>query len=177
MHELGHSHANLGDEYITSDDRGVDMSIYADSSPNTTTNNDPYNVKWSHWIQDKTSVPGYTSGASNSGVGLFLGTYYSSDASWRPEDYNVMYGGDYNGGWGVPENFISQYGPINTEAFVAQTISKQCFNQYRNDSTFCNMGLLLLLPTAPLPASPSARARPSTASSHPTAPSHATLCC
>jgi VCBS repeat-containing protein len=132
MHELGHSHANLGDEYITSDDRGFDMSIYADSSPNTTTNNDPYNVKWSHWIQDKTNVPGYTSGAPSQGVGLFLGTYYSSDASWRPEDYNVMYGGDYNGSWGVPENFISQYGPINTEAFVAQTISNQCFNQYDN---------------------------------------------
>ena len=69
---------------------------------------------------------------SNQGVGLFLGTYYSSDASWRPEDYNVMYGGDYNGSWGVPENFISQYGPINTEAFVTQTISNQCFNQYDN---------------------------------------------
>ena len=132
MHELGHSHANLGDEYITSDDRGFDMSIYADSSPNTTTNNDPYNVKWSHWIQDKTNVPGYTAGASSSGVGLFTGTYYSSDESWRPEDYNVMYGGDYAGSWGVPENFISQYGPINTEAFVAQTISNQCFNQYNN---------------------------------------------
>ena len=39
------------------------MIIYADSSPNTTTINDPYNVKWSHWIQDKTNVPGYTSGA------------------------------------------------------------------------------------------------------------------
>lgn len=132
MHELGHSHANLGDEYITSDDRGFDMSIYADSSPNTTTNNDPYNVKWSHWIQDKTNVPGYTAGASSNGVGLFTGTYYSSDESWRPEDYNVMYGGDYAGSWGVPENFISQYGPINTEAFVAQTISNQCFNQYNN---------------------------------------------
>ena len=132
MHELGHSHANLGDEYITSDDRGFDMSIYADSSPNTTTNNDPYNVKWSHWIQDKTNVPGYTAGASSNGVGLFTGTYYSSDESWRPEDYNVMYGGDYAGSWGVPETFISQYGPINTEAFVAQTISNQCFNQYNN---------------------------------------------
>ena len=132
MHELGHSHANLGDEYITSDDRGFDMSVYADSSPNTTTNNDPYNVKWSHWIQDKTNVPGYTSGASNNGVGLFLGTYYSSDASWRPEDYNVMYGGDYAGSWGVPENFVSQYGPINSEAFIIQTIANQCFKQYDN---------------------------------------------
>ena len=132
MHELGHSHANLGDEYITSDDRGFDMSVYADSAPNTTTNNDPYNVKWSHWIQDKTNVPGYTSGASNQGVGLFLGTYYSSDASWRPEDYNVMYGGDYTGSWGVPENFISQYGPINSEAFIIQTIANQCFRQYDN---------------------------------------------
>ena len=132
MHELGHSHANLGDEYITSDDRGFDMSIYADSSPNTTTNNDPYNVKWSHWIQDKTNVPGYTDGASNQGVGLFLGTYYSSDASWRPEDYNVMYGGDYAGSWGVPENFISQYGPINSEAFIIQTIANLCFKQYDN---------------------------------------------
>ena len=132
MHELGHSHANLGDEYITSDDRGFDMSIYADSSPNTTTNNDPYNVKWSHWIQDKTNVPGYTAGASSNGVGLFTGTYYSSDASWRPEDYNVMYGGDYAGSWGVPENFISQYGPINSEAFIIQTIANQCFKQYDN---------------------------------------------
>ena len=123
MHEAGHSHANLGDEYTTSDDRGYDMSVYADSSPNTTTVNDPYQVKWSHWIVDKTNVPGYTEGASQEGVGLFQGTYYSTEYSWRPKYRTIMVSGVLN------------YGEINAEAFVTETIAGTCLKQYGNTSS------------------------------------------
>ena len=56
MHELGHSHGYMGDEYLTSDDR--DVSYWADFNVNTTTESDPANLKWKHWIEDMTHVPG-----------------------------------------------------------------------------------------------------------------------
>ena len=56
MHELGHAHGFMGDEYRTSDDR--DVSFYADLNPNTTTEPQPANVKWRYHIDDITNVLG-----------------------------------------------------------------------------------------------------------------------
>ena len=39
MHELGHAHGEMGDEYISDDDR--DVSFWADRNVNTTTQSDP----------------------------------------------------------------------------------------------------------------------------------------
>ena len=56
MHELGHAHGYMGDEYRTDDDR--DVSEYADDSVNTTTQSDVSFVKWNHKIEDLVSVLG-----------------------------------------------------------------------------------------------------------------------
>ena len=61
QHELGHSHAFLGDEYDSGGERTFDL-YYADFSVNTTTVSDSNLVKWSHLIDDLSYVPGQTEG-------------------------------------------------------------------------------------------------------------------
>ena len=61
QHELGHSHAFLGDEYDSGGERTFDL-YYADFSVNTTTVSDANLVKWSHLIDDLSYVPGQTEG-------------------------------------------------------------------------------------------------------------------
>jgi hypothetical protein len=56
MHELGHAHGEMGDEYRTDDDR--DVSEFADSNVNTTTQSDVSLLKWQHNIEDLTQVLG-----------------------------------------------------------------------------------------------------------------------
>ena len=56
MHELGHAHGYMGDEYRTEDDR--DVSSFADDSVNTTTQSDVSFVKWNHKIEDLNDVLG-----------------------------------------------------------------------------------------------------------------------
>jgi hypothetical protein len=50
MHELGHAHGYMGDEYRTDDDR--DVSAFADDNVNTTTQSDVSLLKWHHHIED-----------------------------------------------------------------------------------------------------------------------------
>ena len=61
QHELGHSHAFLGDEYDSGGERTFDL-YYADFSVNTTTVSDASLVKWAHLIDDINFVPGQTEG-------------------------------------------------------------------------------------------------------------------
>jgi len=56
MHELGHAHGYMGDEYRSDDDR--DVSFYADLNINTSTEPLASNVKWKHHIQDTANVLG-----------------------------------------------------------------------------------------------------------------------
>ena len=56
MHELGHAHGFMGDEYRSDDDR--DVSYWADLNINTTTQSDPALVKWKHLIPDPLNVLG-----------------------------------------------------------------------------------------------------------------------
>ena len=56
MHELGHAHGQMGDEYRTDDDR--DVSAYADLNVNTTTESIISLVKWNHHIEDFQNVLG-----------------------------------------------------------------------------------------------------------------------
>ena len=56
MHELGHAHGYMGDEYRSDDDR--DVSQYADANPNTSTQTDVSLLKWNHHITDQLNVLG-----------------------------------------------------------------------------------------------------------------------
>ena len=57
MHELGHSHGYMGDEYDSGSEYGTDLPR-ADTYINTTSVNDPNIVKWKHYIEDLTNVAG-----------------------------------------------------------------------------------------------------------------------
>lgn len=56
MHELGHAHGYMGDEYRTDDDR--DVSAFADDNVNTSTQSDVSLLKWNHHITDQFNVLG-----------------------------------------------------------------------------------------------------------------------
>lgn len=57
QHELGHSHGFMGDEYDSRGERTF-PSWYAEFSVNTTAVSDPSLVKWNHFIEDMTNIPG-----------------------------------------------------------------------------------------------------------------------
>ena len=57
QHELGHSHGFMGDEYDSRGERTF-PSWYAEFSVNSTAVSDPALVKWNHFIEDMTYVPG-----------------------------------------------------------------------------------------------------------------------
>ena len=63
QHELGHSHAFLGDEYDSRGERTFPI-YYADFSVNTTSTSDATKVKWSHLIDDINMISGYTDGVN-----------------------------------------------------------------------------------------------------------------
>jgi len=58
MHELGHAHGSMGDEYRNSDGREDEISYWADRNPNTTTQSTISLLKWKHHIEDHLNVLG-----------------------------------------------------------------------------------------------------------------------
>ena len=124
MHEFGHSHALLGDEYITSDDRGDSTNYEANYSANNTTNSDVYSLKWNHWIEDLTSVPGLDPFAGLSSVGLFEGNYYGETGNYRPKHNTVM-----------NDKSNLRYGEVGSESFAIVSTQNQ-FGPWLTDFEF-----------------------------------------
>ena len=58
MHELGHSHGYMGDEYDSGGERTAGSEWWGDWSINTTTVIDPNLVKWKHHIDFSNLIPG-----------------------------------------------------------------------------------------------------------------------
>ena len=58
MHELGHSHGYMGDEYDSGGERTAGSEWWGDWSVNTTTVTDPNLVKWKHFIDFDKPIPG-----------------------------------------------------------------------------------------------------------------------
>ena len=58
MHELGHAHGSMGDEYRNLDGREDEISYWADRNPNTTTQSTISLLKWKHHIEDHLNVLG-----------------------------------------------------------------------------------------------------------------------
>lgn len=138
MHELGHSHALLGDEYTNTDGREYSIAE-TNYSPNTTTTSDVYNLKWNHWISDLTNVPGLDPMAGQDGVGLFEGTYYGDTGTYRPKINTAMNNKE-----------VLRYGEINTESFAIVSTQNQFstflieteFLQEENTATGIKIALL-----------------------------------
>lgn len=150
MHELGHAHGEMGDEYITTDDR--DVSQWADRNVNTTTQSDPSLVKWKHHISDLMNVPGkdfkvcynyadgtiFDDGEDITTCDCLFNLYdVNGNRTGRNPDCNSvgLFEGNYYGEldnyrpkyWTIMEGGILSYGEVNTEGFAIGSIHNQGF--------------------------------------------------
>ena len=89
VHELGHSFANLGDEYESNDGQGAPVGEF--SSPDLTIETNPRIVKWAHWITDIQNIAGVDhTQTSETEVGYFKGGAYVTEGVWRPTATSMM---------------------------------------------------------------------------------------
>ena len=105
LHEMGHSLANLADEYEDfSLVETASFSAFEEGSFQNVSNfNDPARVPWSHWIDSASPVPQL---AVDEGVGIFEGGYYRSSGVYRPTFNSRM------------REFAQPFGPVNTEQWI-----------------------------------------------------------
>ena len=157
MHELGHSHGFMGDEYDSGGERTF-AEWYGDWGVNTTTVFDPNEVKWKHHIDFSEEIPGidydicynYSDGSifyrdelSYEECECFMNEYPDSD--YPGEDFEpgcedrvgllegTYYGevGDYRPKWiTVMWCCFLDYGPINIDGFAVGSIMNQGFRDY-----------------------------------------------
>jgi hypothetical protein len=164
MHELGHAHGEMGDEYRTDDDR--DVSSYADYNVNTTTISTIADLKWNHHIEDRLNVLGkdikvcyntsdgqiYDRDADEYVEGLdcdCLANIWDSNGNFirkNPECAKVgLFEGNYYGEFdNYRPTFCSimdscssgGYGPVNVEGFAIGSIQNQGFYDAFDDVDF-----------------------------------------
>ncbi len=78
IHELGHSFANLADEYEVGDRAGRE-------APNTTSETQRSFIKWRLWIDETTPIPTPENDIFSDVIGLFEGAVYNAIDWYRPK--------------------------------------------------------------------------------------------
>ena len=157
MHELGHSHGYMGDEYDAGGERTF-PEWYGDWSVNTTTVFDANSVKWKHHIDFSEEIPGvdydicynYSDGSiyyrdelSYEECECFMNEYPESDypgIDFEPgceERIGLLEGtyygeeGDYRSQWiNIMWCCFLYYGPVNIDGFAIGSIMNQGFRDY-----------------------------------------------
>ena len=161
MHELGHAHGYMGDEY-RSDERDLTDRGY---NVNTTTQSDVSLLKWNHHITDQLNVLGkdiqvcynYADGTigdwDDLGITIdqcdCLANEWDANGNFvkkNPECSKVgLFEGNY---YGLYDNYrptfcsvmdscsSGGYGKINVEGFAVGSIQNQGFNIYDSDINF-----------------------------------------
>jgi hypothetical protein len=87
VHEIGHSFADLADEY---EDGGNPPSTTELTAPNATIFSERSQVKWNAWISASTPVPTPELSGFDNVVGVFEGAVYSSVGHFRPWENCLM---------------------------------------------------------------------------------------
>ncbi|HUQ09789.1 MAG TPA: M64 family metallopeptidase [Steroidobacteraceae bacterium] len=88
LHELGHTFADLADEYVDADIAPGFAAIYVEGAhANVTRLTDPQQIPWRHWFADPARIPTLP---GESGIGRFAGSYYHSTGYYRPADQSFM---------------------------------------------------------------------------------------
>jgi len=161
MHELGHAHGYMGDEY-RSDERDLTDRGY---NVNTTTQSDVSLLKWNHHITDQLNVLGkdiqvcynYADGTigdwDDLGITIdqcdCLANEWDANGNFirkNPECNKIgLFEGNY---YGLYDNYrpsfcsvmdscsSAGYGKVNVEGFAVGSIQNQGFNIYDSDISF-----------------------------------------
>ena len=104
-HEVGHSFANLADEY----DADYPYSSY--ETPNNTAQTVRNLIKWNAWIDSTTPVATPETAEYDSVVGLFEGSMYRTTGWYRPHNNSLM------------RNLNRPVGNVNREQFLLSIYS------------------------------------------------------
>lgn len=128
MHELGHAHGYMGDEYRTTDER--DVSGFANYNINTSTQSNISLLKWNHHIEDSEAV-----------LGIDLKVCYNtSDGRIYDRDLNEYISGTdcncYANEWDDSGNFIRK----NPECGKVGLFEGNYYGKFDNyRPTFCSI--------------------------------------
>ncbi len=105
LHEMGHSQANLADEYV--DNQIVETSglqtFVEGRYANVTAFSDPLLVPWAYWIDPSLPLPQLDGDA---GVGVFEGGLYRGTGVYRATYDSRM------------RNYNADFGPVNSERWI-----------------------------------------------------------
>lgn len=107
LHEMGHSFADLRDEYVDSAIADRANSFYEGRDANVSKSTDPNVVPWSHWIDDKNDYPTRVGDAPGE-VGIFEGALYNASGFYRPLGDSRMRSND------------AFFGVVSTEAWIEE---------------------------------------------------------
>ena len=92
---------SFDDDELTEIERSgiiFDWNCYwVDGAPNTTSEDNPLEFKWRHLFDNPDNIPGYHDENNQEGVGIFTGTYYGINYTFRPTYENVMNGSTGDG--------------------------------------------------------------------------------
>lgn len=115
IHELGHSFADLADEYVDDANAAFYAPFYSETkSANVTKINDASTIKWRHWFADPSNIP---TADRASGVGIFEGAYYHSKGYYRPLYDSFM------------RSLGAPIGVVNGEAWASKIYAKIGFTR------------------------------------------------
>jgi len=139
-HEFGHIFSDLGDEYMsnynvqfecidTTDLTDLDCG-QVDSVANTSSQTTPEALRWKHHIPDINNVNGYHDIASTNGVGMYEGSYWGTEDTFRASYDTVMHGSSISDAYGNYKNSRTrsegvQWDKIGQEAFEVKALVNQ----------------------------------------------------
>ncbi|MEM0909713.1 MAG: M64 family metallopeptidase [Pseudomonadota bacterium] len=88
MHELGHSFANLADEYVDESISDYYLQFYEQGAfANVSNSENAEDAPWAHWIDDRNNL---SNESGDQKVGLYEGAYFTSEGFYRPVYDSVM---------------------------------------------------------------------------------------
>jgi hypothetical protein len=125
--------------------------FWVDGSPNTTSEDQPEDIKWKHLFENPDNIPGYHDEQAADGIGMFTGTYYGINDTYRPSYENVMNGstGDGYSEWWYSANKTNgtSWDKVGIESFVIQTLKYQGLHNlnptFSSSGASINLGLVL----------------------------------
>jgi len=124
---------------------------WVDGSPNTTSEDNPLEFKWKHLFDNPDNIPGYDDEDAQEGIGIFTGTYYGINYTFRPSWENVMNGstGDGYEQWWYYANKTNgnSWDKVGVEAFAIQSLKYQGLHdvsvQLNNSDVSIDLGLVI----------------------------------
>jgi len=125
---------------------------WVDGSPNTTSEDQPELFKWKHLFVNPDNIPGYHDESVTEGIGIFKGTYYGIDHTFRPTYENIMGSvSRYNREqWWYFSNKTSgtSWDEVGIESFAIQALKYQGLHDldYNFSDTGLSINLNLVIP-------------------------------